>query len=100
MNYGTTNGLPEEKDINKCIGYIIQNENSSSIVDENNKDTRVYTLIEDKDENFLMVYYISTPFMNQPEIYRAIDTKGKDISIPSYIIFFDYNKYWGEINEK
>ena len=93
MPYGTLKGSLKEKDIDKCIGYIIQNENSSSIIDKDNKDTRIYTLIDDKENNFLMEYYIGTDLMNQPSFYRAIDTKNKDINIPKFIDSLDYN-YW------
>ena len=93
MPYGTLKGSLKEKDIDKCIGYIIQNENSSSIIDKDNKDTRIYTLIDDKENNFLMEYYIGTDLMNQPSFYRAIDTKNKDINIPKFIDSLD-NNYW------
>lgn len=93
MPYGTLKGSLKEKDIDKCIGYIIQNENSSSIIDKDNKDTRIYTLIDDKENNFLMEYYIGTDLMNQPSFYRAIDTKNRDINIPKFIDSLDYN-YW------
>lgn len=93
MPYGTLKGTLKEKDIEKCVGYIIQDENSSSIPDKNNKDTRIYTLTDDEDNNFLMEYYIKTDLMNPQTFYRAIDTKGKDIDIPSYIDDLNYN-YW------
>ena len=89
--YGTLKGIIKEKDIDKCIGYIIQDENNSSVVDKDNKDTRIYTLTDDKDNNFLMEYYIGTSLMNQPIFYRAIDTKGKNINIPRYIGDSNYN---------
>lgn len=75
--YGTLKGQIKTKDIKNCIGYIIQDENSSSTTNLNDKDTRVYTLANDKDENFLMVYYIGESLMNQPDFYRALDTKIK-----------------------
>ena len=56
MPYGSLKGVIKGKDIDKCIGYIIQDENSSSIVDKDNKDTRIYTLSEDKD--IIMPRYI------------------------------------------
>lgn len=93
MPYGTIKRFLKEKDLDKCIGYIIQDENSSSIVDKDNKDTRIYTLTDDKENNFLMEYYIGTNLMNQPIFYRAIDTKRKDINIPRFINSLDYN-YW------
>jgi hypothetical protein len=93
MSYGTHNRSIKESDLDKCIGYIIQDENASSIVDLSNKDIRVYTLTDDKDNNFLMVYYIKTNWMNPIIFYRAIDTKDETINIPEYIDSLDYN-YW------
>lgn len=93
MPYGTLGGTVREKDIDECIGYIIQNENSSSIVDKSNKDTRVYTLVEDSEHNYLMKYYIGDTEMNQPDFWRAVDTKGQDINTPKYIDSLEY-LYW------
>ena len=83
--FGLYNNSLKEGDIDKCIGYIVQDENASSIVDLDNKDTRVYTLKSDPENNFLMEYYIKSNLMNEPIFYRAIDTRGKDIKIPSFI---------------
>lgn len=93
MPYGTLKGSLKSKDIKECIGYIIQNENSSSIVDLDDKDTRIYTLVDDPDENYLMEYYIATTLMNQPSFWRAVDTKDKNIDTPKYIDSLDYN-FW------
>ena len=93
LPYGSLNGIIREEDIDKCIGYIIQDENASSIVDLNNKDTRIYTLMIDPEHNFLMEYYIGSQEMNKPSFYRAIDTKNKNIDIPKYIFNSNYN-YW------
>ena len=93
MPYGTLGRNIGKKDIDKCIGYIIQNENSSSIVDENDTDTRVYTLADDPEHNYLMDYYIGDSLMNQPYFWRAADTKGKEIDIPKYIDSLEY-AYW------
>ena len=93
MPYGTINYHFNDKSVKECIGYIIQDENSSSIVDLDDKDTRIYTLKEDPDENYLMEYYIGTTLMNQPSFWRAIDTKGYEIDTPKYIDSLDYN-FW------
>lgn len=69
--YGTIKNSIKSKDIKKCIGYIIQNENSSSVVDLNDKNTRIYTLVDDPDENYLMDYYIGTTLMNQPVLIHT-----------------------------
>ena len=60
-------------------------ENSSSVVDKNNKDTRIYTLTDAKENNFLMENYIGNDLMSSQLFYRAIDTKDKIITIPRYI---------------
>lgn len=91
--YGTLKGQIKTKDIKNCIGYIIQDENSSSYTNLKDKDTIVYTLTNDKDENFLMVYYIGESLMNQPDFYRALDTKDKNIEIPNFIDKENYG-YW------
>ena len=62
-------------------------ENSSSVVDKNNKDTRIYTLTDDKENNFLMEYYIENDLMNSQLFYRAIDTKDKIITIQDIFRF-------------
>jgi hypothetical protein len=80
--YGTLKHSIKTKDINECIGYIIQDENN-----------RVYTLTEDINNNYLMVYDTETNLMNQPDFYRAVDTKGEKIDTPSYIDSLDYN-FW------
>ena len=89
--YGTIGGMFNTPKMDKCIGYIVQDENATSMVDLNNKDTRIYTLEDDKDNNFLMEYYIASSEMNQPSFYRAYDTKDKDIYIPKYINSLDYS---------
>lgn len=93
IGYGTINNSFKQENIDKCIGYIIQDENSSSVVDKNNKDRRIYTLTGDNDNNFLMDYYTGDTEMNQPCFFRAIDTKGKDIEIPKCIDDLGY-EFW------
>lgn len=91
--YGTLDKSIKASDIKECIGYIVQTEENSSIADPNDKDTRVYLLTDDKEENFIMVYYTGTTLMNQPDFYRADDTKGKEIEIPKFICDLDYD-WW------
>ena len=97
MPYGTLKGIINNTDIDKCIGYVIQDENNTSMPDKNNKDERIYTLTVDKENNFLMEYYIGKTLMNQPSFYRAVDTKETNITIPEYIDSLEYN-YWNVIN--
>lgn len=93
IGYGTINNSFKHENIDKCIGYIIEDENSSSVGNKNNKDRRIYTLIGDKNNDFLMDYYTGDSLMNQPDFFRAIDTKGKNIEIPKYIDELGY-EFW------
>ena len=91
--YGTQKGIMQTSDIDKCIGYIIQDENISSVVDLTNKDTRIYTLTDDKDNNYLLEYYVASELMNNPTFWRATDTRGKKIHTPKIIDSLGYD-YW------
>ena len=91
--YGTLKGTLTAKDLDKCIGYIVRDENSSFVVNKDDTDTRIYTLTDDPDNNFLMEYYIGTTLMNQPSFFRALDTKGKDIIIPEIVDSLGYH-FW------
>ncbi|MCQ2485090.1 MAG: hypothetical protein MJ168_07130 [Clostridia bacterium] len=88
MPYGTLGKTLKQKDIDKCIGYLVQDGVAQ-------KDTRFFTLVGDDEENFLLEHYIVTTLMNQPNFLRAVDTKGKEISVPKYIDSLDY-KFWNE----
>ena len=94
--YGTINNNFKYSFIESCIGYIIQDENISSVIDLDNTNRRIYTLSGDPEHNFLMDYDDSVKLMNQPDFFRAIDTKGKDIDIPDYIDSFDYEFWEGQ----
>ncbi len=91
--YGTLGKTLHRDDIKECVGYIICDENSSGYTDLNDKNTRVYTLTDDEENNFLMDYY-SEGIMEQPHFWRAADTKNKDIKQPDFIDSLDYDEYW------
>ena len=93
MPYGTLGGTLKKEDLEKCVGYIVEDENISAIVNKDSKDTRVYTLTSDPEYNYLVVHYIASQEMNQPSFWRALDTKGEDINTPSMITSFE-DKYW------
>ena len=80
--------------MDSCIGYLVQNEKLSSVVDLSNTNWRVYTLSADPEHNFLMDFDDSVELMNQPAFWRAIDTREKDIEVPEYIDSFGY-EFWG-----
>ena len=93
--YGTSNNKYKKSDIESCIGYIIQNANSSTVIDPNNTNRRIYTLSVDPEHNYLMDFDDSIKLMNQPTFYRAIDTNGEIIDTPTYIDPLGY-EFWGE----
>ena len=93
MAYAGLEGKLKTKDIKECIGYIVQNKEIQRLVGSEDKDTRVYTLSADPENNFLVVNYSESSIMNQPMFWRAMDTKGKNIEIPSYIAKVD-GTFW------
>lgn len=86
MPYGTIAESVKGRDVERCIGYIVRDGKA-------NTERRIYTLAADSEYNFLMERSSGTAFMDQPLFWRAVDTRGKDISIPIYIFDLGYN-YW------
>ena len=93
IGYGIFNSAFKSSDVDQCIGYVVMDENSTSNPDPNDTSIRVYTLYGDDDHNFLMEYDSTSGLMNQPSIWRAIDTKGAEIDIPNDIDALEYD-YW------
>lgn len=89
LPYGELKGTLKTTDINSCIGYVIQKKDE--VYDLDNKSVRIYTLNNDKDNNFLMQYNMESK--DAYVFYRAADTEGKDIKIPKIINSSSYN-YW------
>lgn len=93
IGFGTISNSFKPEVASRCVGYIVQDENSSSVTDLMNTDRRVYTLAGDPNHDFLMDYDSSIHLMNQPDFFRAIDTQGEEIAIPDYIDGVGY-EYW------
>ena len=91
--YGTTSRSVKESDINTCEGYVIEDESVTSVPNPNGNSIRVYTLTGDLKNNYLLIHTEADDLMEQPEILRAIDTKGQNIETPSIVKSLDYN-YW------
>ena len=91
--YGTVNNSYDQSCVEACVGYIVKDGSSSSYTDPENKDRRVYTISGDPEHNFLLDYDSTVKLMNQPDIFRAVDTRGEDIEVPSYIDSFAY-EFW------
>lgn len=85
MPYGTLGKTIHSKDIDECIGYIVR--------EYGDKDTRLFTLVGDDEQNYLMMHYVATTLMNQPNFLRAVDTKDKNIKTPDFINDLEYN-FW------
>lgn len=77
-------GTLKENDIEACVGYLVQN-------GEDSTDYRVYTLSYNANDDYLMLYVDGV--MNQPDFWRATDTRGMVIDTPEYIDNLDYT-YW------
>lgn len=95
IQFGTRNNKYKQSCVDSCVGYLVQNEHLSSVVDLSNTNWRIYTLSVDPKHNFLMDFDDSVELMNQPVFWRAVDTNGKDIEIPDYIDSFS-DAFWGE----
>ena len=87
--FGTLKNMISPMDVDKCVGYINNDINEAGA----NTDTRIYTLVDDPDNNYLLEYYIADTEMNQPTFLRAIDTNGMEIDTPRYIERLEYD-YW------
>ncbi len=85
VQYGTMRALPKKKDIDRCIGYIVQ-------PDGNNK-VRIYTLTDDENCDFLIDHVIDSEELMTPLVWRAEDTKGQDIALPKHV---DPSKWYEE----
>ena len=86
-DYGYFRGFFHKKDIDKCIGYIHQPDGSTNV--------RMYTLTEDEECNFLLIYEVNSKDLMDPEVLRAVDTMGKDIELPKYVIPAEhYERIW------
>ena len=85
IGYGTLKKSIDGNDLGKCLGYVVQD----GVV---MKTVRIFLLNADPDANYL-VQIFTDGFMNQPFIYRALDTGGKEIDTPKYVESLDYS-YW------
>ena len=83
--YGTLKNKIGGNDVGKCLGYIIQD---GVIM----KDSRVFLLKADPDANYLVRFSIGG-IMEQPDFFRALDSKGKTINTPLYIESLG-SSYW------
>lgn len=83
--YGTIKDTFYSKNIDKCVGYIIQDGKEM-------KDTRLYTLRNDDKNDYLMEYYVNGE-MEQPMFLRAVDTVGSDVEDIAYIESLEYD-FW------
>ena len=82
IGYGILKSSINGGDVGKCLGYIIQDGVKMD-------DMRVFLLNADPDANYLVRFAVGG-FMDQPNFFRAIDTRGKMIGTPGYIESLDY----------
>ena len=87
VDYGDIRGFLNKKDIDKCIGYIVQPDGSNNV--------RMYTLTEDKECNFIITFEVKSKELMNPGVLRAEDTMGKDIGLPKHVFPAEcYERIW------
>ena len=87
VDYGDIRGSLNKKDIDKCIGYIVQPDGSNNV--------RMYTLTEDKECNFIITYEVESKELMNPGVLRAEDTMGKEIDLPKHVFPAEcYERIW------
>ena len=84
--YGTLNFFINGNDVGKCLGYYVQD-------GEKDENMRIFLLAGDEDENFLVRIHIGG-IMDQPDFFRAIDTRYKDIEVPRCIRASETDRFW------
>jgi predicted small lipoprotein YifL len=89
--YGTANSnFHPSKDVDACIGYVIEDSDDSTPQNDSNTDARIYTLTADPDHNYLL-QYAAGAFMEQPSFLRALDTRQSNITTPDYMDSLEYD---------
>ncbi|MBP0976151.1 MAG: hypothetical protein J6P20_08810, partial [Oscillospiraceae bacterium] len=83
-------GGVDGEDVGSCLGYQVQD----GAEDQN---MRFFTLAGDEDTDLLMRKYIGG-IMEQPVFFRAVDTKGKDITVPAYIEPDEDGLFWNDLS--
>lgn len=83
--FGTLKGSLNNSDVGECLGFLVQDGQKLESV-------RILTLTSDDDVNFLLEQDTEGE-MSQASFYRAVDTVGKEITIPAFIESLDYD-YW------
>ena len=68
--------IPVEK-FTDCVGYVVQK-------DETDKTDEIYFIKDDTNHQYLIEHWAES-YMESPMIWRALDTKGKEIQIYDFI---------------
>ena len=84
--YGVLKEAIDGDDVGACLGYYVQD-------GEKMEDVRFFLLNADPDANFLVRMQIGGE-MTQPDFFRAVDTKGRDVRIPRCIDSADEESFW------
>ena len=79
--YGGVKKYMSKDSLRECIGYV-----------DDDKDSRVYTLMEDPYENYLVEKNVNS-FMNPDMFWRDISTIEDDIFTPEYIESLKYEDW-------
>ncbi len=84
--YGNLDGTVRAKDTGEVIGYVVREEYPDDL------NLRLVKLAATDD--IIMEKYVNG-MMDQPVFYRALDTIGKDIPVPSFIAPYEEDaSFW------
>ena len=77
--YSNVEGTVAEDDIKECIGCTVYDS-------EVNDKEMILSLSYSNANDYLLVYHAGSDFMSMPqELYRAADTRGKNIQKPNFV---------------
>lgn len=77
--YGGVRGSLRPGDVTGCVGFVLGD-------DDGDSGARFYTVAGDPDCNFLLLHYDVSRMRVPPMFFRAEDTMGEDIEVPTFIL--------------
>ena len=87
LPYAYADGEIKADYVTDCLGYTSYN-------GEDSKNERVFTIKGDSEHNFLLIMTVGTKNAARPQIFRALDSKGKNVFDPGYPQERNYDDVW------
>lgn len=72
-------------DVKECLGCLSLPEELASVIGVQ-EDMRVLSLSCNDSDDYLVVQFVPTLMAPPTEVYRALDTRGRDIETPKFIL--------------